>query len=285
MRPIYIFLAGVIVILSSCSSMNNVRQTPDDVYYSPGPSKSAHVSSRNGSSDNSRDEYYSTAPSDQYVRMKTVDQARWSTFDDYNYYDSYYAPRVSGYYGSSYYGSGYYGSGYYGSGYSPYAYGFSGASVGMGYWNPWNPYYGWNNYFTWNTCYNPYFYNPYYGSSVVIVNPKISGPSPYTQVRAFNPGSYHPANYSNGNNDNGRFYRPGSVRSSYYNNNNPSSGSGSRFNNSNSPYNNGGYYRQANSEPMPSYSQPVRSYSPSPSPSSGSGGGGGGGGISRPGRN
>src|ERR1700710_2329867 len=97
MKPIFILLAGVMVILSSCSSMNKVRQTPDDVYYSPGASRAAGV----GSSDN-QDEYYSSAPSDNYVRMKSVDQARWSTFDDYNNYDSYYSPAGGAYYGSAF---------------------------------------------------------------------------------------------------------------------------------------------------------------------------------------
>src|SRR5258708_26582303 len=94
MRIIFTFLAGTLILLSSCSSVNKARQTPDDVYYSPGAPKQGYATA----ADN-QDEYYSTAPSDRYVRMKSVDQARWSYFDDYNAYDSYYAPvRLRSYY-------------------------------------------------------------------------------------------------------------------------------------------------------------------------------------------
>jgi hypothetical protein len=252
MRPIYTFLAGATVLLiSSCSSTNTVRQTPDDVYYSPKSSRAAASSANN----NNQDEYYSTAPSDQYVRMKTVDQARWSTFDDYNNYDSYYSPVGT--------------SAYYGSAFSPYGYGYgySGIGLGLGYFNP---YFGWNSYFMWNTCYNPYFYNPYYGGGVILINPKVSSPALYSHLGTFNPSSYHlaAANNSNGN----RYYRPGTsngnTRPTNYNNN-PGSNSGSRYNNTNN------YFRPANSGSTQSFS-PSRSFTPS-------GGGGGGGGF-RPSR-
>jgi len=240
--------------------MNKVRQTPDDVYYSPGASHKA-----GGGAVADQDEYYSTAPSDNYVRMKSVDQARWSTFDDYNNYDSYYSPGgVSGYYGSAFSPYGY-----------GYGYGFSGISLGLGFFNPYG---SWNSYFLWNTCYNPYFYNPYYGSSVVFVNPKFSNTvlsSPH--LSSFNAGSYRNANgtVSGGS---GRFYRPGgnSRPASYYNSN-PSYGNGNRYNNTNT-----NSYRPSTSSSNSSYSPPARSYTPSAP--SGGGGGGGGGGVSRPGR-
>jgi hypothetical protein len=249
MRPLFTFLAAATVILSSCSSTNTVRQTPDDVYYSPGNSRVAASSSNT----QNQDEYYSTAPSDNYVRMKTTDDARWSTFDDYNNYDSYYSPMGV--------------SAYYGSGFSPYGYGygygFSGIGLGLGYFNP---YYGWNSYFMWNTCYNPYFYNPYYGGGVILINPKVSSPALYSHLGTFNPYSYRAGAAVNTN----RTYRGGIIRPTYYNAN-PSTGSGSRYNNTSN------YYRPANTNSsQSSFGQPSRSFAPV-------GGGGGGGGF-RPSR-
>jgi hypothetical protein len=247
MRQIFTLLAGAtVVIMSSCSSTHKVSQTPDDVYYSPASPKTPHSASSNS---NDQDEYYSTAPNDQYVRMKTVDESRWSYFDDYNNYDAYYSPvtmGVGGFYGYPAYG---------------YGYGYSPMSIGFGL----DPYFGWNSYFMWNTCYNPYFYNPYYGAGVVLVNPKI-GPTPvYSHLRTFNPSSYHSTAFSNGNSN--RFYRPGTTTTSSPNN--------YRYNNNNntySPANTGGNSTRTFS------SQPTRSFSAP------SGGGGGGGGGFRPGR-
>jgi hypothetical protein len=244
MRPIYTLLAGATILLASCSSSNRVSQTPDDVYYSPG-----HSAQTATAADGDGQEYYSTAPSDQYVRMKSVDQTRWSYFDDYNNYDSYYAPAGGGI-GFS---SGYYPA--YG-----YGYGLSSMSIGMGLWDP---YFGWNNYFMWNTCYNPYFYNPYYGGSVLVVNGKYPASPVYTHLRAFNPSSYHSNGFVNGNSNGSRQYRPGVTGSSPNN----------RY------YNNTNTYRPAynNSSGSNGGGQPTRSFTPS------SGGGGGGGGF-RPGR-
>src|SRR5450432_1417555 len=113
MRQIFTLLAGAAILFCSCSSSHKVQNSDD-----PGYSSGSHKSSSGAS----QSDYYSTAPSDNYVRMKTTDQARWSTFDDYNDYDNYYAPTPLG--ASPYYG------GYGGFGYSPYAYGFG---YGMGY--------------------------------------------------------------------------------------------------------------------------------------------------------
>jgi hypothetical protein len=246
MRQIFTLLAGAtLVIMNSCSSTHKVSQTPDDVYYSPGSPKSTHTAS---SVDN-QDEYYSTAPNDQYVRMKTVDESRWSYFDDYNNYDSYYSPMTMG------------AGGYYGSPVFGYGYGYSPLSIGFGM----DPYFGWNSYFLWNSCYNPYFYNPYYGAGVVLVNPKISPTPVYSHLRTFNPSSYNSTAFSNGNSN--RFYRPGTTTTSSNN-----SGSNYRYNNSNNNY------RPANTgggSTRTFTTQPTRSFS-APSGGGGSGGGGGG---------
>src|SRR5258706_12215844 len=159
MKHIYTLLAGTLILLSSCSSSRKAAQTPDDVYYSP--ASSAKVAPASGDQDEyysgkaRQGDYYSTAPNDQFVRMKVQDPSRWSYFDDYSSYDSYYSPGLSAGLG-------------YGYGYPSYGYGLGfgfGPSFGLGFGDP---YMCWNSYFMWNSLYNPYFYNPYYGGSMIL---------------------------------------------------------------------------------------------------------------------
>src|ERR1700748_212926 len=82
------FAVVLVIVMSSCSSSRNTQNT-DDIYYSSGSKKPAAKASQNN------DEYYSTAPSDNYIRMKAQDPDRWSYFDDYSNYDSYYSPTSS----------------------------------------------------------------------------------------------------------------------------------------------------------------------------------------------
>src|ERR1700754_2211285 len=110
--------------MSSCSSSRNA-QASDDIYYSSGSGRTAAAADQ--------DEYYSTRPSDNYVRMKAEDQSRWSYFDDYGAYDSYYSPVGA----SVGYGWGY--PSYYGTGF-----GFGlGLGYGLGFYNPYS---AWNSY-------------------------------------------------------------------------------------------------------------------------------------------
>ncbi|HEX9512799.1 MAG TPA: hypothetical protein VF939_20045 [Puia sp.] len=269
MKQIYAFLAGTVLLMSSCSSSRKAAQTPDDVYYSPASNKTAAASGVQDeyySRPQQGGDYYSTAPNDQYVRLKVQDPARWSYFDDYSSYDSYYSPGISSAYGY---------------GYSAYGYGLGfgfGPSFGLGFGDP---YMCWNSYFMWNSWYNPYFYNPYYGGGVLVVGSKYPSTAVYSHLRTFNGNSYSNglATRTSGSND--RFYRP-RTSPTYYS---PGTrnGNGNRYTTNSS---NNNYYRPANSNSsnnisrpsysQPSYSQPVRTYS---APS-----GGGGGGFSRPGR-
>jgi hypothetical protein len=268
MRTIFTLFAGAAILFCSCSSSHKVHNTDDPGYSSGSPSRST--------SSSGQDDYYSTAPSDNYVRMKTVDQSRWSTFDDYNSYDSYYAASP------------------YSAGYSPYGYGYGmygypAMSIGLGFWDP---YFGWNNYFMWNTCYNPYFYNPYYGGSVLIVKSGNGGyvgqqaaSSVYNRMNALNASTYHTNSFSSANASN-RYYRPRNSpfsSSPVYN-----SGNGRRFsNNSNSFFSRSNSYNPGNSNSRPAGAGgsfntgnqlPARSYSPPPSGGGGGFGGSGGGG-------
>jgi hypothetical protein len=248
-----------VVGMSSCSSSRNA-QTTDDIYYSSGAKRPSGTSANQG-------DYYSTAPSDNYVRMKAEDQSRWSYFDDYGAYDSYYAPVGTsvgfGYgYGYPSYGFGY---PYYGMGLG-YGYGF-----GFG-----DPYIAWNSYFMWNSFYNPYFYNPCYGGAVFVAG-HTTPAAIYSNLRPFNSVAYRNGlSHNTGTTTGNRFYRPGMSTTSNYNS--TLNGQGRQVNNTyyrpantNTNNNNGGFSR-------PSFSQPTRSFSPS------TGGGGGGGGFSRPGR-
>jgi len=274
------FLA-VGLILSSCSSSRKTAQTPDDVYYSPGSKTAAAAASDedagyynpNSRTGSNNGEYYSTAPSDNYVRMKAQDEARWSYFDDYNAYDSYYSPAAI----SPYYSMGF------GYGYPMYGGSYYGLGLGFG-----DPYFAWNSYFMWNSWYNPYFYNPYYGGGAIIVKGASYNNNVYTHLRAFNGTSYRNGLVTRVSSSNNRVYRPAPTA---YSRELQSRGSGNRistgYSNGNNSYNNRSSYPSSNSSystrPSSSNSgsfssQPVRSYSPP------SGGGGGGGGSSRPAR-
>lgn len=261
MTKLYTLLAVAIVVgMSSCSSSRNA-QNADDVYYSNGGSRAAVASS------GSQGDYYSTAPSDNYVRM-AISDPRFSAFDDYNAYDSYYYSPAAASMG---YGFGYpaYGFGYpmYGAGVS-YGMGFG---MGMGFYDP---YMAWNSYFMWNSWYNPYFYNPCYGVPMMVVG-HTAPTAMYSNLRPFNSVAYRNSVYaksgtSSANNRNNHFYRPGMNGTTMYNNH--VGGTAAR------PVNNT-YFRPANNSNSgfrPSFSAPTRSFS---APT----GGGGGGGF-RPGR-
>jgi hypothetical protein len=262
-KHLFTLLAVAVVAgfgMSSCSSSRNA-QTTDDIYYSSGTRRTAAAGA-------DQSDYYSTAPSDNYVRMKAEDQARWSYFDDYSAYDAYYAPVGA----SIGYGWGY--PAYYGMG---MGLGF-GFGYGLGFWNPYS---AWNSYFLWNSWYNPYYYNPYYGGAVFVVGHTYQSGGAYANLRPFNSVGYRNGlNHTSGATANNRFYRPGMSTTSNYNSS--LTGQGRQVNNSfYRPSNNNGTYRPAFNN------QPTRSYTPSSSFGGGSRSGGsfgGGGGFSRPGR-
>lgn len=252
------FSVAFMLAMSSCSSSRNTQNT-DDIYYSSGSRKDA-----SNSSASDEDEYYSTAPSDNYIRLKAQDPDRWSYFDDYSDYDSYYSP-----------GSSWGLSGGYDLGYSSYWYGL-GLGYGFGFWDP---YFSFNSYYMWNSWYNPYFYNSYYGGGV-LVGHGVAATGVYSHLRPFNSVAYRNGltRSSTGSGlssrTGNRFYRPGMSTTSAYNS--AVSGQSTR-----QVHNNNSFYRPANTNntyrPTFQNSQPTRSFTPSMSS-------GGGGGFSRPGR-
>lgn len=250
MRHLYTLLAAAVVMgLGSCSSSRNA-QNADDVYYSNGGKSTTSAS---GGS-----EYYSTAPSDNYIRMEMSDPARWSQFDDYNAYDSYYYSPAAASMG---YGYGYpaYGFGY---GYPAYGMGL-GYGFGYGGMGLWDPYMAWNSYFMWNAMYNPFFYNPYYGVPVMIVGQ--AGPTAmYSNLRPFNSLAYRNGLYAKTGTSTNHYYRPGMSGTTAYNH---------RLSNTARPVN-GTYYRPAVNHSSggfrPAFSNPGGGFS---RPSFGGGGG------------
>jgi len=244
MRQIFTLLTVVVVLgMSSCSSSKQTTSSSPDMYSSPSKSTSG--------------DYYAATPNDQYIQMKADDQARWSYFDDYDAYDSYYAasPAYGGYYGMGY-PSPAFGFGY--------GYGF-GPSFGLGFGDP---FFMWNSYFMWNSWYNPFFYNPYYGGGVLLVGEGrggVAGTSVYTNLRPFGATTYSNGLAHYGTTSSGRnaVYRPGMTSTTAYNRGVARTSSYRPVN-----QNNGGGFRTM---------QPAtRSYSPSFNTGGGFRGGGGG---------
>jgi hypothetical protein len=247
-----ILLYGLIAAtITSCSSAYKASQTPDDVYYSP--ARQASVAKESKQRD--RYEEYVTSEDDQYLRMKIRNRQRWSTIDDYSYWNdsrytspyysynswntwnSWYSPFTLNTWNSPFYPS-----------YSPYYNGY-----GNGYSSYYYPKYGGYG------GYSPYNSNVYIIKNPTRVNSNVSRP---------NMNSYNNRSYNNTNNTE----RFGSTLKRVFSTENTST-----YSNRNSSSNNNS-----------SYSAPVRTYSPpasSGSSSSGSSSGSSGGGVTRPGRN
>ena len=148
---------NAIVLLMACSffltSCTSLQQTTtaatDDLYFTP--SKEAETSTKTTARNNSTEaeaseeaEYqdYQNYQDDRYLRLKVANRNRWSSIDDFGYWNnpSFRVGFGMGYGGFGGYG-GYGGFGGFG-GYGGFGYG------GFGGWGGWNPYYAgyWNPY-------------------------------------------------------------------------------------------------------------------------------------------
>lgn len=279
MRSLIIGSFSAIIFLTSCSVYRE-GQTPDDVYFSPGPaareSAGGYVDADGGRDDGKRYEnrnyngYDDFATSDdRWLMMRVRNRYRWSYFDDFNSYSPY---------GFGYNGWGGYGGGF---GYAPgFSMGLGGFGLGFGYgmYDPFFPSYGYNDFYNWNSYYNPYY------PKMIAVNPRTD-PGAYNKIRNFNLNTYNNRSYNNSrsvlnpaNNNRGQ---------NGYNNSNRTLGNSFRrvFSNSNNstvtPRTRDTYRDNSSSS-----DRPVRVYTPSNnnsnnstySPSSSGGGGNSGGG-------
>lgn len=79
----------LLVVITSCSTVYQSGQTPDDVYFSPAVSR---THSQNHKKQNTEEEEqieeYNSYSNDRYLRMRVHHRSRWSDFDDY-YSDPY----------------------------------------------------------------------------------------------------------------------------------------------------------------------------------------------------
>jgi hypothetical protein len=89
MRHIIYPLLAATVLLASCSAAFKTAETPDDVYYSYGPTQAAR---QERVEDDEYVSYWQNAD-DRYLRMKVQDRSRWSSIDDVNYWYGYNNPK------------------------------------------------------------------------------------------------------------------------------------------------------------------------------------------------
>ncbi len=161
MRHRILLLVVAAAVFGSCTTMYKSGQTPDDVYYSPGREVPAYVETKTNPEENARQ---NEDLSDAYLRMKTYDRNRWSTFDnDYMYWNDWRWNNQMYFNSFSPYPYTSWGVGYNTGWYSGWSIGFS---VNYGY-----PYYGYPYY----GYYSP-FCPGYYGAPIVVVNPKAYTP-------------------------------------------------------------------------------------------------------------
>jgi uncharacterized membrane protein YgcG len=165
MRQRILLLFVLVTLLGSCTTMYKSGQTPDDVYYSPGREVPALVENENNK-DSRR--YEEENFSDQYLRMKSSNRDRWSTFDeDFMYWNN------------SAWNNPY----YYNTMRPVYPYGGSGWNFNIGFYSGYNPWY--------SSWYNPFCYPGYYGTPVVVVtNPKAYAPRSSGSLSTYTPRSY-----------------------------------------------------------------------------------------------
>ena len=246
------------VIFSSCSTMYKSGQTPDDVYYSPGQERGGYVSTDDDRNDNGYDNH--TDVSSRYLRMKSINRDRWSSFDDdFNYWNDYrwnnpymmntWYSRPSFGFGFNNWGMGGFGMGYGHMGYNNF-WGYN----SMFYGNPW----AWNNPFG----------NYYYGTPVIILNPKpvyrnpvANGPRSYnlnTYTSTNRKGYYTETSGRRFNNAYSGSNAPVRVFNNTQGSTNP--GRGGRYINTNSSGNRGGYNPRSSGNSTPRNTSPTRTF-------------------------
>jgi hypothetical protein len=231
MRTKFLLLVLSAALITSCSTYR-AGQTPDDVYYSPAKE---YVAKQEKEVRRDRYEENISAEDDRYLRMKIQNRERWSTIDDFDYWNNPYNSRFYSY--------------------SPYSHFTPYNHVYLSYngptWNRWglNNFndFGWNNYGwnrnNWNGNYNYLGYGGYgygggYYQNVIIKNPVRTT----SNVGRPSLGGYRNNGYSNSNR--------GTLGETL----------GKIFSSSGSSVNSG--YSNTNSSRSSSYEPPSRSYNP-----------------------
>jgi hypothetical protein len=245
MKINYLFVAAFLVVASGCASVYRYEQMPDDLYFVPNkPAENVLNNGNNGANyqyaenaNNQPTTRYNSSD-DNYLRMKSRNYNRWSTIDDYSYWnDSRY---LYNNYSFDYYNMNRLGS-YYSNGiYNPNIFYNNCWGCGYGYGNYFYPsYYGGYNYNNWR---NPYHTIINYGNHTY-----RSGNTSSNNIKAFSNNNYNNRNYAQPN-------------QSYNTTNNQ----GKTIN------------RPLNTPTNNTYYTPARTYDPASSPSRNSGGNSGG---------
>ena len=203
MKKMLLILSVASTSFVGCNSIYKSQQTPDDLYYSPGQEITA---SGQRKYDRDAEEYqqYVSTMDDNYLRMRVSNYNRWSSLDNFSYWNDMR-------YGFSPIGVNTLTHGW---GWNdPWAVGYNPWNIG---WNPgWNLGFGINAWNTW--CPNPYgpgiwgspVYNSPFYSVIGYVNPKLITPGVNAGA---NLTAYRNRTYNNGNNYSGgkdSWYAPG----------------------------------------------------------------------------
>ena len=178
-------------LFSSCTTAFKSGQTPDDVYFSPGREAVALNEDRDQQKQREQYQEYISSMDDRYLRMKIANRNRWSTLDDF------------GYWNDSRYDFNSYNYQYYSS-LNPYWH--SGMRLGFGYGNLYYPgAYGWG----WSSP--VYTVAHYY--SVPYTPAKTGGYTSASFATAYRNKSYHNSNYGFRDPKTGTFVPGGSSQS------------------------------------------------------------------------
>jgi hypothetical protein len=166
MKTNVLYLSILVVLFSSCSTAYKNSQTPDDVYYSPTEGNFYQSAETKSSEDN-------------YLRMKVRNNDRWSSIDDYSYWNDSRITINNCYCNCNTWGN----------------------SWNSYYYNNWNNHFiinnncGWgNSWYSWN--YNPYggWNSPYY-YFIPYKNPTVY----YGNTKGSNITAYRNKSYNNTN--------------------------------------------------------------------------------------
>lgn len=90
MKRILLLSVLSIGLLSGCSTAFKAGQTPDDVYYSPAREGSAKETAKEEEKNRNQQEQYKdyvSSQDDRYLRMKVANRSRWSSLDNFDYWN------------------------------------------------------------------------------------------------------------------------------------------------------------------------------------------------------